>query len=308
LPHDSRPIALKHEENASMVLSRRSVLAGAACLVAVRPAAADDERALFWRIGSGTDNSSILFGYERIGANIAPGVVSDGDRLVESVHAVIADMNPNIRFPPVSLDRQATKPIVQLLSPNVGDQLRTALAATPAKAAVDTMTGFEATFILMSEGQHPPTPSVGGTIAEHAASHGRPLRQLLSNDDVAAAYQAPDMTEVNAKIGEAQIAYLLQLRQRVGAIGGHFEQLYAARQSAAIERVTADIDAHGIPNLSELLLNARLRQLMVDRAAQFATNQPSAAALLLLPLGVLTGVNGVLAALKASGATITAVA
>jgi hypothetical protein len=291
-----------------MPMSRRSVLAAAACLVAVRRAAADDERALFWRVGSDADNASILFGYERIGAAIAPDVVSDGDRLIEGVHAVVADMNPNIRFPPVSLDREATRPIVALLSPGIAEQLRTALAATPAKAGLDTLTGFEAAFILMSEGQHSPNPSVGGTITEYAASRGRPLRQLLSNDDVAAAYQAPDMTAVNAKIGEAQIAYLLQLRQRVGGIGGYLEQLYAARQSEAIGRLTAAIDAHGIPNLSALLLNDRLRQLMVERATQLVAGEAPAAAFVLLPLGVLTASNGVLAALKSRGAAVTALA
>jgi hypothetical protein len=132
-------------------------------------AAAEQDRALFWRIGSGT-NASIVFGYVRIGAGVAPDGVSDGERLLEDVHAVVADMPANVRLPPLSIDRKQMKPIVQIVSPAVADQLRATLAATPVKAALDTMSGFEATVVLMGEGQHPPNPSVGGTITEFAAA------------------------------------------------------------------------------------------------------------------------------------------
>jgi hypothetical protein len=47
---------------------------------------------------------------------------------------------------------------------------------------------------------------------------------------------------------------------------------------------------------------------MVERATQFVTGAAPAAAFVLLPLGVLTASNGVLAALKSRGAAVTALA
>jgi hypothetical protein len=134
------------------------------------------------------------------------------------------------------------------------------------------------------------------------------MRQLLTADEVAGAFQAADLAAVNAKIGEEQITYLLQLRQGVGPIGGHLEQLYRARQSEEINRFTADINAHGVPSLSELISGEPLKALMLERATQMLSGQSSDTALLLLPIGVLTGTNGLLAALKAHGVTVTPVA
>ena len=295
------------------IVSRRRLLISAAALVSLRApgfpfaAAAEQDRALFWRVGSGT-NASIVFGYVRIGASVAPDVVSDGERLLESVHAVVTDMPANVRFPPLSVDRKQVKPIVQVVSPAVAEELRAALGATPAQAVADSISGFETTVILMSEGQHPSNPSIGGTIVGYAAAHGHPMRQLLTNDEVAGTYQAPDLAAVNARIGEGQITYLLQLRQRFGPIGGHLEQLYRARQSEEIDRFTADIDKHGVPSLSALISGDRLRALIVDRATRMLSDRPSDTALLLLPLGVLTGPNGLLAALEARGVAVTPVA
>ncbi len=296
-----------------MTLNRRRVVlasaASAACVLLARHApAADQEHALFWRASVPGKGSCVLFGYERIAAGLVPDVVTDGDRLVDETQSVTIDMGANVRMPAVFLDRKQTKPIVQILSADLAGQLRSVLAATPASKMIDMLSGFEATVLLLMEGQHAPNPTVGGTIAEHAKAAGRPFAQLISDQELASAWQPPDMPTINAAIGDKQIGYLLDLRREIGPIGAHLEGLYRARQGEEIHRLTTDITSHGVISTSQFLQNDRIRALLLERVFQSLSAGPIPSAFMLIPLGVLTGTDGMLAGLASRGAAVTPVA
>lgn len=159
--------------------------------------------------------------------------------------------------------------------------------------------------LLMFEGQHDATSTAAGTIVDHARSFGKPIDQLVSEAEMQSAWQAPDLAGLNNKIGEETMVYMLDLRDKVGPIGGYFEQLYRQRRANEIERVTADMSRHSLVSLSQFIEGDKMRELMFARALDTLTQQVDASRFMAFPLGILTGSSGILAALDAKGVPVT---
>jgi hypothetical protein len=287
-----------------MWINRRTAVIGAGLLLSRRTWAAEEESALFWTVTPPGRKGAVLFGYERIAAAITPEIVRDGESLAGASQRIVIDMPQSIRFPRLTVGAGEMKPIVQIVTPPTADRLRKFLAATPAASRADRLGGLEATMLLMVEGQHNADVTVGGTVFEYSRSAGKPVDQLLSDADMQSAWRPPDMAALNNGIGEDTIAYLLDLRDRVGPIGGYLEQLYRQRKGDAIVRVTDDIDRHGVFSPSRLLQTDRVRDLMFDRALNMLTQQADEQRFMLFPLGILAGPSGLLAAFKAKGAVV----
>jgi hypothetical protein len=290
-----------------MSISRRTALIGAGLLLSRQVRAAEDkdeQRALFWTVTPPGRKGGVLFGYERIAAAITPEIVRDGEALAGASQRIVIDMPQRVRFPQLSLGAGDIKPIVQIVSPQTADRLRKFLAATPAASRADRLGGLEATMLLVVEGQHNADITVGGTIFEYSRSAGKPVDQLLSDTDVLSAFRPPDMAALNGGSGQDTISYLLDLRDRIGPIGGYLEQLYRERKGDAIVRVADDINRHGVFSPSRLLQTDQIRNLMFERAQDMLTQQADEQRFMLFPLGMLAGSTGLLAAFKAKGAEV----
>jgi hypothetical protein len=75
-----------------MLLSRRHFIGITASAVALacKPANAQDDRALFWRLETPDGGRGVLFGYARVAAAVAPDVTKDGIRFMENAKRVTA--------------------------------------------------------------------------------------------------------------------------------------------------------------------------------------------------------------------------
>jgi hypothetical protein len=289
-----------------MPIDRRTVLLASGALLMSRYVwAADDENALFWLVTPQGRKSAVLFGYERVAPAVVPDLIRDGDALVSACDRVVLDMPQDVRFPSVGAARPQMKPIVQIVSPATADRLRKFLVLTPVAAMGDRVSGLEATILLMGEGQHDATSTAAGTIVDHARSFGKPVDQLVSEAEILSAWQAPDLAGLNDKIGEETIVYMLDLRDKVGPIGGYLEQLYRQRRANEIERVTADMSRHGVMSPAQFIQTDKVRELMFARALDMLTRQVDALRFMAFPLGILTGSSGILAALDAKGVPVT---
>jgi hypothetical protein len=288
-----------------MQINRRNILLGSgALLVSHYARAADDETAVFWRVTPQGRKGAVLFGYVRIAPAVVADVIRDGDALVDASDRVVLDMPPDVRFSTVGATRQQLKPIAQVVSPATADRLRKFLSSTPAAAIGDRISGLETTMLLMGEGQHNSTVTAAGAIVDHARSAGKPIDQLVSEAEIQSAWQQPDFVGLDNRIGEETVAYMLDLRDKVGPIGGYLEQLYRQRKAEEIERVTADMTSHGVVSPSQFLETDKVRELMLARALDMLTRQADEARFMTFPLGLLAGSSGLLAAFKAKGLTV----
>lgn len=305
------PSAVEQEGSDRMQVDRRKLLVLTA-MTAVgwngKARAADDEHALFWRAKVG-NGSAILYGYERIAASRVPDIVKDGDRFIDETTRVVQDLSPVVKFPPIQIARKEVVPLSKTLSEPVMSELRAVFAETPQIGEMtNLLSGFETTSLLMGEGQAPSTPSAGGMIADHARTLKRPTVQLIADAEAQALWNPPDLAALNKSIDESKIKYLLDLRRQVGPIGAHLEQLYLDRKGEEINRFTAEIRKHGIVSPTSFLSEDRMRALLFDRLVKTLSAQDAVAAFALLPLGLLTGGDGVLAKLRAGGNAVTALA
>jgi hypothetical protein len=271
-----------------------------------RAAAADDERSLFWRVTFG-NSSGILFGYERIAATLVPDIVKDGFRFIDGTKSMIEDLSPVVKFPPLHMDLNDATPLSKIVSQQTDDELQGIYAKNPQLAKMALASGLAVTLLLMGEGQTPPNPSAGGTILEHGKTLNRPTTILVTDAEAQGLWNPPDLAALNKSIDEPKIRYLLDLRKQVGPIGAHLETLYRERRGEEISRFTADIRAHGIVSFASFLPADRIRPLLLDRLEKTMA-AGTVDAFVLLPLGLLTGKDGILAALRVKGNTVTAVA
>jgi hypothetical protein len=294
-----------------MRIDRRMILVGSGALLVSRYAgaaaaeAAGEQNALFWQVTPPGRKGAVLFGYVRIAPAEVPDVVKDGEALVDASERMVIDMPQNVRFGTVGAARQQMKPLVQIVSPATADRLRKFISTTPAAALGEQISGLEATTLLMVEGQHNAAVTVGGTIFEHARSAGKPIDELLSDAEIRSAWQQPDLVALNGKIGEETVAYMFDLRDKVGPIGGYLEQLYRQRKADEIEHVTADMTRHGLVSPSQFLQTDKLRELMFERTMDLLTRQADETRFMTFPVGMLTGSSGLLAAFAAKGLTVT---
>lgn len=268
--------------------------------------AAAPQRGVFWR-AKFQSHQLILFGYVRIRADYLPDIVADGKRLIQKTKSVLMDMNPGIIFASEEFDNKDLKPVFTALPKSYQDDLRAVLATSPAKNAIEKLTGFEAAILLIGEGQQgfgPDAPSVGLVLTQYGLSLKRDIKTLASDDEVKALRKPLDAATVNS-VDPSAVTFLLDLRRRVGPIGGHFDELYKARNGDEIARLGEEIAARGVLTPSDFLDAERLRTLFIERLAR----QPAGAnAFVILPIGLLSGQHGILNELRSRGAEVTPIA
>ena len=294
-----------------MELTRRRVLglALAASSAVVLPAwAASDDRALFWQVGSGP-SASTIFGYERIAASLVADIVADGTRRATAATRVVQDFPSTVALPPMKLD-PSLPPVVGKLDAKTADAFRAVVRQSFARLlpTVDRMPGIEATILLMGEGQTPPTPTVGGTIFQSAVKLERPVTLLVSDTELRGMVVPPNLTALDKRIGQDTIAYMLDLRAKGGPIGRQFEELYAARRGADIHNLSAELSRHAVFNPNQMLQSDGIKYLLSSRLEAVLKGKDAASAFALLPLEMLVGDDGMIAALRKRGNAVSAVA
>jgi hypothetical protein len=291
----------------------RRLFAGGLAAAAFAPralAGASEDRALFWSAEPSGQPRSILFGYERIGAARTADIVRDGERLADDQERLIGDM-PNVRFPRVEVARKDTPPLVERLPKPAADRVRALLDKDVRwKAMTDRVSGIEFVTLVLFDGQTPSNPSVGGTIVAHQLAKGKAISYLLSQTDLQGMLAKPDLASIDKRIDEKTVTWLLDLRDRVGPVGRHFETLYSERRAADIEKLAADMLAHGVPSLGRMggLQAGKVVATLTARTAEALKTPEAARSFLLLPLGTLCADDGVLARLRADGVKVTPIA
>ena len=295
-----------------MSMTRR-LFAGGLATAAFAPrarAGATEDRALFWSAERPGQPRSVLFGYERIAATRTADIVRDGERLADGQARMIGAM-PNVSFPKVEIPRKDTTPLVERLSKPAAERVRALLGRDPRwKPMTDTLSGIEFVAFVMFEGQTQATASVGGTIAAHELGKGKPIAYLLSQTDLQDMLGKPNLAAVDKRIDEKTVTWLLDLHDRVGAVGLHYETLYAERRSADIHKLSADMRTHGVPSFNEMggLQADKVEAMLVARTAETLKKPAGSKSFMLLPLGMLCDDKGVLAALRADGVRVTPIA
>ena len=297
-----------------MQLTRRRALglALAASSTAVRRgwAAGDvsDDRALFWEFGSGA-SASTIFGYERIAASVVPDIVDEGTKRAIAAKRLIQDFPSAVTLPPIKLD-PSLPPIVGKLDAKTADALRGIIKQSFAQLfpTVDKMPGVEAAMLLMTEGRTPPIPAVGGTIVERALQQGRPSTILISDAELHGMIFPSTLTALDKRIGQDTIAYMLDLRAKGGAIGHQFEQLYAARRSGDIHSLAADLNKRGVFSPSQVFESDGMKAILTGRLEAALKGAEARSAFVLLPLDMLLGNDGIVAAVRKNGNAVTAAA
>jgi hypothetical protein len=94
----------------------------------------------------------------------------------------------------------------------------------------------------------------------------------------------------------------------VGAVGKHFERLYAERRSGEFQRLNTEMIAHGMPSFGEMGgLPADELQAMIAMRTAAALKEP-AKAFILLPIAALCDKDGALDTLRRDGVKLTPVA
>jgi hypothetical protein len=150
---------------------------------------------------------------------------------------------------------------------------------------------------------------VGGTIVDRAKALGRPMATLLQATDVEHLRKPVDFAQINHKIDQSTIEFLLGARQRVGPIGAYCERLYRERNGEELARFTKAVSDHGVPESPSYIDGEAARQMLLARLPDaLRSAQPDDLAFCLLPIGMLTGANSVLATLRERGARTTALA
>jgi hypothetical protein len=292
-----------------MPVTRRQLLAAAALIASAawksRAYSASQEQAVFWRASKPGRSANVLFGYARIDASLVPEIVSDGERLIDETQRVVVAV-PNFQVTVWDVPRGTLPPIWKSISQPVADELRSALAGLPDDAPVEELSGIEVSWFLMGEGQTAPDPYLGDVLARHSRSRGRSVAFLLTEQEIREQFWLQrDPVVWNNAIDEPKIAYLLDLRRRVGPIGAHLEQLYRERRGEEIHRFSAEIVKEGIPDPTMFIDQEKAAGLAFERLLGLLEPAGAPASFVVLPIGMLTGETGMLARLRASGYTVT---
>jgi hypothetical protein len=294
-----------------MLITRRQLLATVALTASAwEPGvyAADRDQAVFWRVSMPGRKAHVLFGAVRIAATVVPDIVGDGKRLIDETERIVVGV-PNFEMTAWDLPRGTLPPIWKSIGRPVADDLRSALAGLPDGVPVEELSGFEVSWLLMGEGQTPPNPYLADALARHSRSRGRPVAFLITEKEIREQFWRPrDPVALNNTIDEPKIAFLLDVRRRVGPIGAHLEQLYRARRGEEIYRFTAEIANQGIPDPSAFIEEEEAGALAFDRLLGLLDSTDAPTAFVVLPIGMLTGETGMLPRLRARGCTVTPIA
>lgn len=296
------------------LISRRTALLGAASvLLTCQSGCSNLNHSLFWQVTPPGRKGAVLFGYARIAAQAMPEIVSQGETVVAACQRIVNDMPQNTVLP--TINSGPGKPILQSLAPQQADRLRQLVATTQLAPLVDRLNGFGANLFLVGEGTRThgtvvgsggaSQPSIGGVIFDYARSLGKPVDQVLSEAEVRSAFAQADVAAVvEAFSNPAAIAYLLELRDRIGPIGAYFEQQYRAGNVEEMARLSADLIRHDAFSVERLMHADRLRDLWLERAWNILTEQADELLFMPLPVAELGGPSGVLAAFRSKGAAV----
>lgn len=249
----------------------------------------------------------MLFGYAYISASAVPEIVEEGKKLVEQTQAFVSDV-PNIELPTFNLEHKDATPILSILSRPAADELRSALADfLDDSVSIEKLPGLAVSAFLLEEGASSEPPPLGGVLADHAGFLGRPGAELISEEEFRQRiFHPPDIVTQNQLIGEPEIAFLLDLRQRVGPIGAHLDQLYRGRRIAELMQLTAEVDRRRLSPLTDFMNEAMYRHMLLGRLTSFL-GLADAPIFVALPIKVLPGPGGILSLLRARGSTLTPV-
>lgn len=270
---------------------------------------AEQEQGLFWRIETPDHALGIVFGYARVSASAVPNVARDGVRLVEQSSRVLLDMD-NIKFPSVTTNEKMP-PLLPMLSRPVSDELRQVLAAQPIpQSEIDGLPGLMIAVLLNAEGQTKQVaPSVGGAIVDRAKGLNLPVMTLLARSEVEKLQKPVDLVALNNAVDEKLIAFMLDVRRRAGPIGGHSETLYRERKGEELYEFVRSLVRHGVPESGTFLESEAGRDMLSARLPLVLSSQRSnGVAFCLLPIGTLTGPDGLLMTFRERGMRVTALA
>jgi hypothetical protein len=155
----------------------------------------------------------------------------------------------------------------------------------------------------------PPAVPLHAMIRYTAQQLRRPLSFLLNESEAGDLFGTPDLAMANSDVNEALIMYLLELRRQRGPLGRYVEQLYAARDSERLQSFSEDLFQHGVHTMMGFSKNGMLqiRALTLQRLIETVGSQ-SGMSLFALELVTLTGTDGLFAALRRQGATISVLA
>jgi hypothetical protein len=294
-----------------MPIDRRVFTTGAA-VAALFPwsgtARAENERALFWRIEAGNDAVGTVFGYARTAASVSADVVRDGIRIVEQSRRVVLDMD-NVKFPPVTTSEHMP-PLLPMLGRPVADELRKALTALAVpQSQIDDMPGVLIAMFLYGEGQTKPVPSVGGVIMDRAKALRLPVTTLLATSEVEKLRKPIDLVTLNKTVDEKVIAFMLDVRRQVGPIGKHCEDLYRERRAEELRAFARSMSEHGVPESQTFFESETIRELLLTRVTAALSSQAAdEPAFCFLPIGVISGPDGLLATSHRRGIRASALA
>ncbi|WP_349962896.1 hypothetical protein [Rhizobium sp. ZPR3] len=277
------------------------VLAGALSISPLQRVQADEHNTLFWHAGR-ADQSSAIFGYERINAALVSDIVSDGDRIADSATSIYTDFNQNLPLARYKVNLKDVPPVFPELQQADADDLRRIMTAGGG-AAVENLPGFVVSLFLIGEGQHPAGPTAGGVIIDHVRSSGKQPSPLISDAEFESIWSPPD-TPAARSVGARQISYLLQKRRQVGPIGLYLETLYAQRRSSEIMQLIAEIDREGVISPTVSLGGPQFKALLLEQILKIR----SAKNFIFLPLGVLLGDDGILQRMRGNGFQINSLA
>lgn len=261
---------------------------------------AEEGKALFWRIKTRDNRSGIVFGYGRIAASLAPDLVRDGERLVRHASHVVLDMN-SFTFTSKNLSNLPPPPLLPRLSQAVAAELRIVLTGLGmTQQQVESAFGLLVVVSLTGEGQTKAVPSVGDVIVNRAIKLGRSITFLLAENEARQLILPVDTAALNDTVDEKMITSLLGLRRLVGPIGAHSDKLYLDRKSEELYRFSNTLVAYGVPDYFR-----DNRDLLFSRFSDALTTQQP---FFLLPVGTLTGPDGILQVFRQQGAEVSIVA
>jgi hypothetical protein len=276
-----------------------------------RACAADEsDKGLFWRLEIPDKGTAVVFGTWLIGASVVPGIVRDAYVFIELTRRTIAAY-PDFHSK-YDIDKKDDKKLVEILSPRLANEVRAIAEASPGLfwGQFEKFPAFMTPGLLLTEGQTrmPPAVPLGAMIRSYVQQR-RPFSFLLSESEVRGLLGAPDLVMANNAVNEALIMYLIELRRQRGPLGRYIEQLYAARDGERLQSLNDDLFQHGMPPAGWFSKNAMLqvRALTLQRLIE-AVGSQSGMSFFVLELVTLTGTEGLFAALRRQGATISVLA
>jgi hypothetical protein len=295
------------------MIDRRSLMGFAASAASfgweARACAADaSNNGLFWRLEIPDKGTAVVFGVWLIAASAVPEIVRDAYVFIELTRrTIMAYPDFQSKF---DIDKKDDKKLVEILNPRLANEVRVIVEAAGFRDQFEKLPAFMTPGLLITEGQTKMPPAVPlAAVMRSYVQQRRPFSFLLSETEARDLLGAPDFAMANNGVNEALVMYLLELRRQRGPLGRYIEQLYADRDSERLQSFNDDLFQHGMLPMGGFSKSAilKLRALTLQRLIE-AVGSQSGMSLFALELVTLTGTDGLFAALRRQGATISVLA